>query len=80
MEIRHGYLAAITYFDAQVGRLLNELKKLGLRKNTIIVFWSDHGYHLERTNPLGQDFQFRTRCPSPSHFFNSRYASARCKD
>ena len=46
MEIRHGYLAAISYFDAQVGRVLGELDRLGLRDNTIVVFWSDHGYHL----------------------------------
>ncbi len=46
MEIRHGYLAAISYFDAQLGRVINELERLGLRENTIIVFWSDHGYHL----------------------------------
>ncbi|HIG27751.1 MAG TPA: iduronate sulfatase [Verrucomicrobiales bacterium] len=46
MEIRHGYLAAISYFDAQVGRVLDELESLRLRENTIVVFWSDHGYHL----------------------------------
>ena len=46
MEIRHGYLAAISYFDAQLGRVLAELDALNLRDNTIIVFWSDHGYHL----------------------------------
>lgn len=46
MEIRHGYLAAISYMDAQVGRVLSELKSLGLSDNTIVVFWSDHGYHL----------------------------------
>lgn len=46
MEIRHGYLAAISYLDAQVGRVLAELDALGLCDNTIIVFWSDHGYHL----------------------------------
>jgi iduronate 2-sulfatase len=46
MEIRHGYLAAISYFDAQVGRVLAELHTLGLSDNTIVVFWSDHGYHL----------------------------------
>jgi iduronate 2-sulfatase len=46
IELRHGYLAAISYFDAQVGRLLAELDALGLCDNTIVVFWSDHGYHL----------------------------------
>ena len=33
--------------DAQIGRVLDKLKETGLDKNTIIVFTSDHGYHLE---------------------------------
>jgi iduronate 2-sulfatase len=45
-EMHHGHLAAISYLDAQVGRVLDELDTLGLRKNTIVVFWSDHGLHL----------------------------------
>ena len=45
-EMHHGHLAAISYLDAQVGRVLNELDELGLRDNTIVVFWSDHGLHL----------------------------------
>lgn len=45
-EIRHGYLAAISYLDAQIGRVLDELERLQLARNTIVVFWSDHGYHL----------------------------------
>jgi len=44
--IRHGYYAAISYVDAQIGKVLSELDRLGLRENTIIVLWSDHGYHL----------------------------------
>ncbi|MCA5003715.1 sulfatase [Sphingobacterium bovistauri] len=40
------YLACISYVDWNVGRLLDELDKQGLRENTIIVFWSDHGYQL----------------------------------
>jgi len=46
IELRHGYLAAISYLDAQVGKVLDELNRLGLSKNTIVVFWSDHGFHL----------------------------------
>ncbi|MCB1230615.1 MAG: sulfatase [Verrucomicrobiae bacterium] len=45
-EMHHGHLAAISYLDAQVGKVLDELDSLGLRENTVVVFWSDHGLHL----------------------------------
>lgn len=45
-ELRHGHYAAISYLDAQVGKVLNELERLDLRRRTIVVFWSDHGLHL----------------------------------
>ncbi len=41
-----GYLAAISYVDAQVGRLMGALDETGLAKNTIVVFWTDHGYYM----------------------------------
>ena len=41
-----GYLAAISYCDAMVGRLLDALAKSAYRDNTLICFWSDHGWHL----------------------------------
>ena len=44
--LRHGYAAAISYLDAQVGRVLAALEASGLRERTLVVFWSDHGYHL----------------------------------
>ena len=42
----HGYHASVSYTDAQVGKVLDALQKLDLRKNTIIVFMSDHGWKL----------------------------------
>lgn len=45
-KLKHGYYAAISYIDAQVGKLMDELKKSGLDKNTIVVVWGDHGWHL----------------------------------
>jgi arylsulfatase A-like enzyme len=45
-QLKHGYYAAISYMDAQVGRVLDELERLGLRQRTIIVLWGDHGWKL----------------------------------
>lgn len=45
-KLRHGYFACISYVDAQVGKVLNELEELGLADDTIIVVWGDHGWHL----------------------------------
>lgn len=45
-ECLHGYLAATSYVDAQVGRLLAALETTGLAKNTIVILWGDHGYYM----------------------------------
>lgn len=45
-KLIHGYYASVSYVDSQIGKVLNTLEELGLEENTIVVFWSDHGYHL----------------------------------
>ena len=42
----HGYRASVSYIDAQLGRILDELEQKDLLKNTLIVLWGDHGWKL----------------------------------
>ncbi|HZZ42108.1 MAG TPA: sulfatase [Tepidisphaeraceae bacterium] len=44
IDCLRGYYASISFVDAQIGRLLETLDRLGLSDNTLVVFWSDHGY------------------------------------
>ncbi|MFC4992035.1 sulfatase [Rubritalea tangerina] len=45
-ELIHGYYACVSYIDAQIGKLLDTLEAKNLTQNTLIVLWSDHGWHL----------------------------------
>jgi len=45
-QLKHGYLASVSYVDAQIGRLMDKLEKLGILDNTIVVLWGDHGWKL----------------------------------
>jgi iduronate 2-sulfatase len=72
-EMHHGHLAAISYLDAQVGKVLAKLDESGLRENTIVVFWSDHGLHLgehgltRKTTAFELDARVPLIIATPSH-------------
>jgi len=44
--VTQAYLASVSFMDAQFGIVLDELERLGLKDNTVVVYLSDHGYHL----------------------------------
>lgn len=45
-KLIHGYYASMSYMDAQLGRIIDELERLDMIDNTIIILWGDHGWHL----------------------------------
>jgi uncharacterized sulfatase len=54
LKATQAYYACVSMIDDQVGRLLNALGEMGIADNTIVVFWSDHGYHLGEHNGVWQ--------------------------
>lgn len=64
-ELKYGYLASVSFIDAQVGLLLKELEKLKLAENTIVVVWSDHGFKLGEHNSWCKqtNYEIDTRVP-----------------
>ena len=64
-HLRHGYAACVSYVDALIGRLFDELDSLDLRANTIVVLWSDHGYKLGDFGSWAKhtNFELDTRVP-----------------
>ena len=65
MEVRRRYAACVTYADAQVGRILEQLESLGQRDNTIVVLWGDHGWHLGEHAIWGKHALFEESLRSP---------------
>ena len=61
----HGYCACVSYMDAQVGRVLAELKRLDLDRNTVVMFWGDHGWKLGEHGSWCKhtNFEIDTRAP-----------------
>ncbi|MFW6132897.1 MAG: sulfatase [Planctomycetota bacterium] len=61
----HGYYAATSYADAQVGKVLDELQRLGQRDNTVVVFWGDHGWQLGEHGLWCKHCNFNTSLNAP---------------
>ena len=64
-EVRRHYAACVSYADAQVGKILAELKRTGADKNTIVVLWGDHGWHLGEHAIWGKHSLFEESLHSP---------------
>jgi arylsulfatase A-like enzyme len=63
--LKHGYYACVSYVDAQIGRLLDEIERLQLRDRTIIILWGDHGWKLGEHDSWCKhtNFENDTRAP-----------------
>jgi arylsulfatase A-like enzyme len=79
-QLRHGYYAAISFTDHNIGRLLDALEAEGLAENTIIVLWGDHGWQLgdhglwhKHTN-----FELATRAPLLISVPHAKTAGQKC--
>ncbi|PQJ77122.1 sulfatase [Polaribacter glomeratus] len=64
-ELIHGYYAAVSYADAQIGLVLDELEKTGLAENTIVVLWGDHGWNLGDHKMWSKHVNFETALRAP---------------
>jgi iduronate 2-sulfatase len=64
-HLLHAYLACASYVDAQIGKILDELDRLGLRESTIIMLWGDHGWHSGEYGIWGKatNYEVGTRVP-----------------
>ncbi len=65
LTLRHAYLACVSYVDAQIGKVIQALDDAGQRENTIIILWSDHGWHLGDMGIWGKatNYEIGTRVP-----------------
>lgn len=64
-QVRRHYAACVSYADAQVGRVLKRVDELGIRDETIVVLWGDHGWHLGEHAIWGKHALFEESLHSP---------------
>jgi arylsulfatase A-like enzyme len=65
VDFIHGYYACVSYMDAQVGKVMAELKRLHLDKNTIVILWGDHGWKLGDYGMWGKRDNMETDVRAP---------------
>jgi len=65
LSLIHGYYACVSYIDTLIGRVISELERLGLRENTIIILWGDHGWQLGEHGLWCKHTNFETSVLSP---------------
>lgn len=65
LKLRHAYYACVSYTDAQIGLLLDELSQSGLDKNTIVVLLGDHGWNLGDNSLWGKHCNFNKSMNAP---------------
>ena len=65
MRARQAYRANITFCDRQIGRLLDEIDRLGLKDDTIVLIFADHGLHVGERHRWGKSTLFETDCRVP---------------
>lgn len=65
LELLQAYAACVSYVDAQIGRILHALDEAGEQENTIVLLWSDHGWHLGEMSAWGKmtNYEIATRVP-----------------
>ena len=68
-ELIHGYYAATSYMDAQLGRVLDELEASGLAERTVVMLFGDHGWHLGEQGQWAKttNFELDARAPLMLH-------------
>ena len=71
-EIRRGYLAAVNFTDDNVGRVLDALEKSPHANNTIIILWSDHGFHLGEKRSFSKFSLWEEATRTPFIIFDPR--------
>jgi arylsulfatase A-like enzyme len=81
-HLKHGYYACVSFIDAQIGRILQELENQGLKENTIVILWGDHGWKLGEHKSWAKhtNFEIDTRAPliisAPSIKINKHHSNA----